>query len=605
MKFKRLIVFVLIFCMCISGITVTSDAASTSKLRTPTITLSNVKDTGKVKVSWKKINNAKSYKVYRSSNGKKWNRISTTTKTSITNKNAVAGKKYYYKVKAIASKSSSNSSFSKVKSRYCDLARPSVTLTNIKSTGNIKVSWKKISKAKSYKVYKSTNGKKWSLMTTTTKTYVTDKKTAAGKKYYYKVRAIASKSDANSSHSAVRSKLCVKPFDVKIALKNGVPRLTWNKVSGAKKYNIYRSYVKDGDYKKITSTKYNSLTNQNAPKGLTLYFKVEAVNSSGKVIGTSANPVSITVSLPEEKTVTNYVLKPSTALYKLPSSNSKSITLPYMAEVTKGDPATTSSSGSWVRVWYKGNLYYSWHKPGAKIFTDKKSTFTYTCDTPFQQDVVDFAKKIALEWRTVYEHHKSDGIPNNDGTYGFDCSGYATYVLNTVMQKTVPTYRLSSNIPTLIGTDSICNKGYAGEFKADEVSLDNIQPGDIIFFSQKSPDDHCGIYLGNGEFAHSSDFWSNSVVIAPLTDEYIDELSCIRRYLPDPSEVSSIGKEMEIKQGCNSYKKMNSDSQKVDKFTKGETVTLLYTNSGNNGNWGYVRNQEGKEMFILLKNLGL
>jgi len=74
--------------------------AATAKLATPEITVANVADTGKIKIKWKEVKNAVSYKVYRSSDGKTWKELVTTKNTSVVNTSAVAGKKYYYKVKS-------------------------------------------------------------------------------------------------------------------------------------------------------------------------------------------------------------------------------------------------------------------------------------------------------------------------------------------------------------------------------------------------------------------------------------------------------------------------------------------------------------------------
>ena len=165
--------------------------AEGTKLDTPEITLSNVASTGKVKIKWKAVDDAVSYQIFRSKDGENWGRINTVKGTSTINKNAVAGVKYYYKVKAVAADTANNSEFSKVKYRTCDLPRPVITLSTKKATGKPIIKWEEIEGAVSYKVYSSLNKEKWNLVKTTNGKSVTHTGAIAGKKYYYRVKAIA------------------------------------------------------------------------------------------------------------------------------------------------------------------------------------------------------------------------------------------------------------------------------------------------------------------------------------------------------------------------------------------------------------------------------
>jgi len=155
MSFKRSVIFIVSVCLVLGSFTAVYGATSSaSQLKAPTITLSTVKSTGKTKVSWKKVSNAVSYKVYRSTNNSKWSLMSTTKKTSATHTKATAGTKYYYKVKAIAKKSKNNSKYSAVKSKVCQYKYP-LTATVKLSSSNPKVSWHKVTGAKKYKVQRS------------------------------------------------------------------------------------------------------------------------------------------------------------------------------------------------------------------------------------------------------------------------------------------------------------------------------------------------------------------------------------------------------------------------------------------------------------------
>lgn len=495
------------------------------------------------------------------------------------------------------------------------LKTPSITLSTVSSTGKTKVSWKKVNNAVSYKVYSSTNKSKWTLLSTTKKLNCTHSKATAGKTYYYKVKAIAKKSKNNSNYSSIKSRTCryKYPITAKVSLSNSNPKVTWNSVKGASKYKVQRSYSKSSGYSALTTTKNKYYTDKNAKKGVTVYYKVTALNSKGKTISKSLSAVSIkTKAEAPESFEVKYVAKPSAALYTKASSSSSHITIPYMAEVKLGNKAVSSSSkGAWYKVYYKDKTYYAWINKGSNTYTTTKSTFTYTCSNKYQQAAVDLAKEIAMEWKTFYDYDTDRAVGEviKNGAHGFDCSGFVVHVITSAMKEDVPTYWLTTNIKNLANTTCVYNYGQAGEYKPSKVSLENIQPGDVIFFDQKSKFDHCGIYLGNNEFAHASNFWSNDgVCIMPLVDEYLDDINCIRRYIPKEANVKPVNKTMYIASGCNSYVEMDSNGEKARYFRSGEEVTLLWTfnsdtHSSKKGNYGYIRTEDGQEMFILLKNL--
>lgn len=496
------------------------------------------------------------------------------------------------------------------------LKAPSVTLSTVKSTGKTKVAWKKVNKAVSYKVYTSTNNKTWSLLKTTKTTSVTHSKAVAGKKYYYKVKAIAKKSKNNSKYSAVKSKVCQYkyPITVKVKFSGISPKLTWNGVSGAKKYKIERSYSKSSGYSTIKTTTNRYYTDARAKADKKVYYRITALNSKGKIISKTISTISIKTK-PEILEV-KYVAIPSVPLYVKDDDDSDSVKVPYMTEVKIGTiPVRESTTGDWYRVYYKDKTYYVWIANDAVKFTSIKSTYEYTSTNRYQQEIIDLAKEIALEWDTYYDTTslRATNVINSKGQHGFDCSGFAVYVLSTVMEKDVPTYKLSTSIKKLRDTTCVYNEGIEGEFKTVKPTISSMQPGDVIFFSLEKSYDHCGVYLGNGEFAQASKYLKNDAVsIMPLNDFYKEGVECVRRYIPNPENVKPANKIMTIKSpsqegnGCYSYTEMTTKSNRVRFLYNGEKVILLYTYTflnDDDNNYGYVRTEEGEEVFVLLKNL--
>ena len=250
-------------------------------LAAPTVAISNVASTGKIKLTWNALNGAETYYIYRStSENGTYSKIGSTASTSYTDKTAKAGTKYFYKVKSV-NENGETSQYSDIAVRTCDCAKPVVKATNTASTGRIKLSWSAIDGAKEYYVYRST-GKDgtYSQIGSTTSTSYTDKTAKAGKTYHYKVKAICANTSGNSAYSAIVSRTCdcARP-NISIKLSSGHPKLNWDKVTGADKYYVYRSTSKDGTYSKIGSATSTSYTDKTAKAGKTYYYKVKAINS--------------------------------------------------------------------------------------------------------------------------------------------------------------------------------------------------------------------------------------------------------------------------------------------------------------------------------------
>ena len=255
---------------------------------------------GKPKISWSAVDGAAKYWVYRSTDGKNFRYYDSTTKTSYTNNSTSIGTTYYYKVKAVAVVDGKNyaSDYSVSKGILCKPAAPTVSIN--RSNGKPKLSWKAVSGATKYWIYRSTDGVNFKYWDSTTKTSYTNSGAASGTKYYYRVKAVAVVNgknvvSANSSTKSLFTSLA-KP-SVSITTANGKPKLTWNAVTGADKYYIYRST--DGkNFSYWDSTTKTSYVNTGAKKNTKYYYKVKAVCASNS----NANSAqSATVSIKATK----------------------------------------------------------------------------------------------------------------------------------------------------------------------------------------------------------------------------------------------------------------------------------------------------------------
>ena len=173
-------------------------------------------------------------------------------------------------------------SFDITASAKTNLKKTTVSASNI--SNGINVSWKKVSGAKSYKVYRKASGaKKYSVVKKTNNKTVKylDKKVSAGKTYSYQVVAVKGKETSKSKTKSITRLLAPKNVKVQSYVKNnyyvdksyididsaklfvddpGEPdnnvmgvKITWTKSKGANKYDIYRKIV-GGKFEKIKTT---------------------------------------------------------------------------------------------------------------------------------------------------------------------------------------------------------------------------------------------------------------------------------------------------------------------------------------------------------------
>lgn len=202
------------------------------------------------------------------------------------------------------------------------------TLTNGKKANAVKITWKKVSGAKYYEVYRSTktaaynkDEKKYLLPDeyeeilkesnddestwsgVKYKEYLDKENTIVGTSaidrsqllegvtYYYSVVAYGEDGTRIASRVTTGGYATSKPAsvvfnaDLKIAsLKNskkGQVVVKYNKVNSAKQYVIYRAEKKNGTYKKLGTSKKTSYTDKKAKKGKTYYYKVVATGTNG------------------------------------------------------------------------------------------------------------------------------------------------------------------------------------------------------------------------------------------------------------------------------------------------------------------------------------
>ena len=181
------------------------------------------------------------------------------------------------------------------------LTAPSVTGGN-DSQGRPTLKWNAVSGAAKYEVYRarSMNGDYIKYSTVTGTSYTNTSYIENGNTYYYKVRAL----DANGTAGAWSSVVSVTYKQTLSAPtvtggndSQGRPTLKWDKVAGAAKYEVYRSYSQNGNYSKYSTQTSTGYTNSSyLTSGSTYYYKVRALDANGTA-GPWSDVVAVTCRL--------------------------------------------------------------------------------------------------------------------------------------------------------------------------------------------------------------------------------------------------------------------------------------------------------------------
>ena len=257
---------------------------------------------GKPVVSWTKVNGAAQYEVYRSDTGKdnSFKIIRRTAGLTYTDTAAAAGKTYYYVVRAIDGSTAGKFCAAKSVAVSGALGVPTITLTTA-SKGNPVIKWTKVNGAAQYEVYRSDTGKDntFKIIRRTAGLTFTDTAAAAGKTYYYVVRAInGSTAGKFCAAKSVAVALGVPTMTLKLG-SDGKPVVSWTKVNGAAQYEVYRSDTgKDNTFKIIRRTAGLTFTDTAAAAGKTYYYVVRAINGSTAGKFCAAKSVAVALGVP-------------------------------------------------------------------------------------------------------------------------------------------------------------------------------------------------------------------------------------------------------------------------------------------------------------------
>ena len=214
-------------------------------------------------------------------------------------------------------------------------------LTATATADTVKLSWKKVSKATGYRVYRVVDGKLKAIKTLKANKYTVESLTAS-ETYKFAVKTYITKSGKTYWSSkyktvTVKTKAMAKPQKPKATAAKNAVTLNWSKVAGATGYNVYQ--YKSGNWVKVKTVTTNTAKITSLKVDTTYKFKIRpyAATKSGKVWGKYSDAVSA-------KTVDK-----TKAKFKTPIISSKSVVLIWesVPEAT-GYRIRMMKNGSWV-----------------------------------------------------------------------------------------------------------------------------------------------------------------------------------------------------------------------------------------------------------------
>lgn len=211
--------------------------------------------TNGVKVKWKAVSGAEGYRVYRKKSGDaKWTLLGSTSALEYTDTKAVSGSTCTYTVRAC--KGSTLGGYDKDGKSVLYLATPALVSAQA-SAKSITFQWKTVSGAKGYNVYRKTESSSWKLLKKVgrgTSSYA-DSNVTKGIRYLYTVRAYSGSTLSAyvaAGKSAIAGVTLATPVLTGAANRENGIELSWNKVSGATSYYVYRK-GSTGDWKKLAT----------------------------------------------------------------------------------------------------------------------------------------------------------------------------------------------------------------------------------------------------------------------------------------------------------------------------------------------------------------
>lgn len=343
------------------------------------------------------------YILYRTTDGKTFEKFASTTDTQISVPTADI---YGYAVMIGTMKmGSDNKEYYSLNMTDGTPVKPVVTGSVRGESGKPALNWFRLANVDHYEIYRAQGTSNDFAKLYETK-YLSYSNTSAvpGTTYTYKVRAIFKDGTASPFSDAVTI-AAVCPQVTKLAVggdESGRPLLTWAAANGANGYAVYRSESADGEFVKVASVSTTEYADTAAENGKTYYYYVIAVKDDA-ASGLRSDVVSAAVEL----TVVEPVVgarqadgKPALHWNKLKNATSYQV---YRAE---------KKDGKYVRVFTtKGLTYTHISAEAGKTYFYKVKALFADGTNQFSEFVSATFRPVSLNFAPVAGNRSTDGKP--------------------------------------------------------------------------------------------------------------------------------------------------------------------------------------------------
>ena len=257
-----------------------------SKKYTPAApTISKLENTSSgIKLNWNKVTGVYGYRLYYKPASGGWKRFKDTTATSFTDSGVVPNKTETYTIRCLDKDGNTISGFNSNgwSIKYVPVA-PTISKLENTSSG-IKLTWNKIAGVYGYRVYQKTSTG-WKRIKDTTATSYTDSAVSANQTKTYTIRCIDKNGNTVSGfNSKGWSKKYTEstPSISKLENTSGGIKLSWNKVTGAYGYRLYRKT--SSGWKRIKDTTATTYTDSAVKSGRTETYTIRCIDRNGKTV---------------------------------------------------------------------------------------------------------------------------------------------------------------------------------------------------------------------------------------------------------------------------------------------------------------------------------
>lgn len=268
-----------------------ASGSNNNVLSAPTNVVAAPMSSSQIYLTWELTSSAATYNIYRSTSySGTYTNVATVSTPYYSDSYLPAGVTYYYKIQAVNTASTSGYSnivYATTQSSDGVLSAPQNVVAD-PSTDKIDLTWDQVSNATSYNIYRTTlDSGVYKIIGTVSTPYYTDSSISAGVMYFYKVQA--QNSTGTGQYSSVATATSFLDSNALTAPTNAIAILqssnqiyvSWNSVSGATYYNVYRATSHNGTYTKVGSVSFPFYTDSSLSSGVPYYYKVQAVNSAG------------------------------------------------------------------------------------------------------------------------------------------------------------------------------------------------------------------------------------------------------------------------------------------------------------------------------------